>query len=35
MKKRAAASEVARRYDASANEVYDAMIRAQRPTIQG
>lgn len=35
MKKRAAASEVARRYGASANEVYDAMIRAQRPTIQG
>ncbi len=35
MKKRAAASEVARRYDASANELYDAMIRAQRPTIQG
>jgi 16S rRNA (cytidine1402-2'-O)-methyltransferase len=35
MKKRAAASEVARRYGASANELYDAMIRAQRPTIQG
>lgn len=35
MKRRAAASEVARRYGASANEVYDAMIRAQRPTIQG
>lgn len=35
MKKRSAASEVARRYGASANEVYDAMIRAQRPTIQG
>ena len=34
MKKRAAATEVARRYGASANEVYDAMIRAQRPTIE-
>jgi len=34
MRKRAAATEVARRYGASANEVYDAMIRAQRPAIE-
>jgi 16S rRNA (cytidine1402-2'-O)-methyltransferase len=34
MKKRAAATEVARRYDASANEVYDALVRASRPTIE-
>lgn len=33
MKKRPAAAEVARRYGTSANELYDAMIRADRPTI--
>ena len=34
MKKRAAASEVARRHGVPANEVYDALVRAGRPTIQ-
>jgi 16S rRNA (cytidine1402-2'-O)-methyltransferase len=33
MKKRPASSEVARRYGVSANEIYDAMLRAERPTI--
>jgi 16S rRNA (cytidine1402-2'-O)-methyltransferase len=34
MKKRPAASEVARRSGASANEVYEALVRAQAPTIE-
>lgn len=34
MKKRPAASEVARRSGASANEVYEALVRAQGPTIE-
>lgn len=34
MRKRAAASEVARRSGASANEVYEALVRAQGPTIE-
>ncbi len=33
MKKRPAAGVAARRYGVSANEVYDAMLRAERPTI--
>ena len=34
MKKRAAASEVARRHGVAANEVYEALVRATRPTIE-
>lgn len=34
MKKRAAASEVARRHGVPANEVYEALVRATRPTIE-
>lgn len=33
-KKRAAASEVARRHGVPANEVYEALVRATRPTIE-
>ncbi|HEU4355505.1 MAG TPA: 16S rRNA (cytidine(1402)-2'-O)-methyltransferase [Actinomycetota bacterium] len=34
MRKRAAAGEVARRHGVPANEVYEALVRAGRPTIQ-
>lgn len=34
MRKRAAATEVARRYEVSANDLYDALVRAPGPTIE-